>query len=106
MAQRCGGQIEDAAGLVGELRIALLAGLKPRDVARHDRLQRLGRSVTCFRRQPHLAHVRDIEQAAGVPRVRMLDQDAGGVLHRHLVAGERHDARTKFTVQFIQWRAL
>ena len=32
----------------------------------------------------------------------VLGQDAGGVLHRHLVAGERHHARAEFEVQRVQ----
>ena len=36
----------------------------------------------------------------------MLGQDAGRILHRHLVAGERHEARAQFPMQRIQRRAL
>ena len=34
--------VEDAAAIVGELRVALLAGLEARDVGRHQGLERLG----------------------------------------------------------------
>ena len=40
--------------------------------------------------QPQLAHMRNIEQPGLGAGVQMLGEDAGRVLHRHLIAGERH----------------
>src|SRR3712207_7636989 len=41
------------------------------------------------------AHVRDVEESGSGTGLQMLGQDAGGVLHRHLPAGERHHASTQ-----------
>ena len=94
--------VEDAAVIVGELRVTLLARLQARDVARHQRLDCLGRVLPGLGRQPHLAHVRDVEQAGRRPRLRVLGQDAGRVLHRHLVAGEGHEARAELAMQVVE----
>ena len=94
--------VEDAAVIVGELRVTLLARLQARDVAGHQRLDCLGHVLPRLGRQPHLSHVRDIEQAGRRPRLRVLGQDAGRVLHRHLVAGERHEARTELAMQVVE----
>jgi hypothetical protein len=56
--------------------------------------------------RPHLAHVRDIEQAGSGAGLCVLGQDAGGVLHRHLVAGERDQAGAQFPVQRVERRAF
>ena len=98
--------VEDAAGLVGELGVALLAGFEAGDVGRHQRLQRLGRALPRFRGEPHLAHVRDVEQAGGGAGLGMLGQDAGRILHRHFVAGERHEARAQLAMQIVKRCAL
>ena len=42
--------------------------------------------------QEGLAHMRDVEQAGVLARPVMLGEDAGRVLHRHVVAGEGHHA--------------
>ena len=70
------------------------------------RLQRLGRVVAGLGGEPHLAHVRDVEQAGRGPGLGMLGQDAGRVLHRHLVAGEGHEARAELAMQVVKRRAL
>ena len=51
-----------------------------------------------------LAHVRDVE-CAGVGPDRLVLRDHALVLHGHLVAGERHHARTERDVARIQRRA-
>ena len=50
----------------------------------------------------HLAHVRDIEQAGLGAGVGVLLEDAGRVLHRHLVAGEGHHLGAEGDVQVVQ----
>jgi len=80
----------------------LLAGLQAGDVAGHQRLDRLGRVLSGLGGEPHLAHVRDVEQAGGRPRLGVLGQDTGRVLHRHLVAGERHEARAEFAMKIVK----
>ena len=98
--------VEHAAGIVGELGVALLAGLEARDVGRHQALQRPGGVVAGPGGEPHLAHVRDVEQAGRGPGLGMFGQDAGRVLHRHLVAGEGHDARAELAMQVVERCAL
>jgi len=43
----------------------------------------------------------DVEQAGGGARVLMLLQDAGGVLHRHAVAGKWHQFRAVRDMQIV-----
>ena len=67
--------VEDAAAVIGELRVALPARRNAKDVLRHQPLQRQRRvlDLAGFRPQLDLAHMRDVEQAgstrgyAGVP---------------------------------------
>ena len=67
--------VENAAGGIGELRVALPAGGDADNVLRHQPLQRQGGilDLAGFRPQRDLAHMRDVEQAgswcgyAGVP---------------------------------------
>jgi hypothetical protein len=47
--------------------------------------------------------VRDIEQAGLLAGVQVFLEHAQRVLHRHVVAGERHHARAQFQVQGVQW---
>jgi len=76
--------IEDAASLVGELRVALLARLQSRDVARHDRLQRLGRVLSRLggwsRTLGPMWLTSNRRPRCGLG---MLGQDAGRILDRH-----------------------
>ena len=49
----------------------------------------------------------DPERAAReIPVLRMLGEDAGRVLDRHLVASERHQAGAQLAVQVVEWRAF
>jgi hypothetical protein len=52
--------------------------------------------------QAQLAHVRHVEQAGGVAGVQVLGHQAGGVLHRHAVAGKGHHAGAQFQVQRVE----
>ena len=56
--------------------------------------------------QKGLPHVRDVEQPGLLARVQMLLEDAERILHRHLVAGERHHLGAERHVQLIERRAL
>ena len=93
--------VDDPARLVREERVLRVAVGEPVDVVREHRLQeRLrGRAVDV-----DLAHVRDVERAGVGPDGLVLGDDAL-VLHGHLVAGERHHARTERDVARIQRRA-
>ncbi len=59
--------VEDAAGIIGELRVALPARRHAENVLRHQPLQRQGGvlDLAGFRPQRDLAHMRDVEQAGG-----------------------------------------
>ena len=54
----------------------------------------------------HLAHVRHVEHAAGFAHGLVFHGDAGGVLHRHFVAGEGHDLGAEGNVDIVERRAL
>ena len=96
--------VENAAGIVGELRIALAAGRNRDNVLRDQRFERAGGvfDLAGFRRERDLPHVGDIEQAGGGAGVEMFLQHAGGVLHRHLVACEGHDLAAARHMQIVQ----
>ena len=49
-----------------------------------------------------LAHVRDVEQAGVLARPIVLGEDAGGVLHRHVIAGEGHHASAELHVFVVE----
>jgi hypothetical protein len=98
--------VEDAAGRIRELGVAHAARLQAADVAGHEPLQRLGGVVEIVRSEADLAHMRDIEEPRRAPRVLMLGDDSGRVLHRHLVASERHDFRPQLAMQIEERRAL
>ena len=51
--------------------------------------------------EDRLAHVGNVEQAGGAARLRVLGDDAGRILHRHVVAGERHHAGAE---SHVGWR--
>ena len=78
--------------LVGELGVTLPSRRDRDDVLRHQPLQRQRRipDVAGLRAQQELPHMRDVEQPRGGAGMQMLLQDAGGELHRHLIARERH----------------
>jgi hypothetical protein len=98
--------VDDAARIVEELGVALLAGLEPQDIGRHQCLQRGGCGCMVGPDQERLPHVRDVEQAGLGPRVLVLPEDAQRVLDGHLVAGERHHLGAQRHVQRVKRRAV
>jgi hypothetical protein len=90
-----------AAGVIGEQGVALLAGRQVDDVHRHQGFQGGG---GIFAHQAQLAHVGDVEQGGGLAALAVLGHQAGRVLHRHGVAGERHHAGAQLKVQCVQGR--
>ena len=96
--------VEDAAARVGEEAVALLAEARPStSTGTSDSSAAIGivaepaAAGPCARRRTGAAEL------AAVP---VLGQDAGGVLDRHVVAGEGHHAGAEFEVQRVQRRAL
>ena len=91
--------VEDAAVVGGEERVALLEHPEVDDVDGDQRLQRRGGIVAD---QQHLAHVGHVEQAGLRAGVLVLGHHAGGVLDRHVVAGEGHHLGAEFDMQRVQ----
>ena len=96
--------VDDAAFLGEELGIALLAGLEIEHVGGDECLQRLRRRRVIGADEPGLAHMRHVEQTRLLAGPLMLFQDAEGILHRHVVAGERHHARAGGKVPGVERR--
>jgi len=90
--------VENAAGIVQEQAVALLARLELPDIAGDQPLQR---RIGTIAHQPHLAHVGDIEQPGSGARVGVLRHDAFE-LHRHVIPGERHHAPAKCAMQVVE----
>ncbi len=100
--------VEDAAARVGELGVALPSRRNSDDVLRHQPFQREARILdpARLRSDRDLAHMRDVEQAGGVAGMQMLPEDARGVLHRHLIARERHHLAAERDMQAVEGRAF
>ncbi len=86
--------VEDAAILAKQLRIALLVGLEVQHVGGNQRLERLGHGFVALvlGDEEGLAHMGDVEQPRMLAGPVVLGEDARGILHRHVVAGEGHHA--------------
>jgi hypothetical protein len=98
--------VEQAAVLVGELRVALPTRRHRNDVLGHQALQRQRGVLEAarLRAQRDLAHVGDVEQTGGGAGMQMFLQHPGRVLHGHVIAGERHHLRAAREMQRVQWR--
>jgi hypothetical protein len=99
--------VNDPAGFRCEYGIALASRGEPENIGGDQPFQRLCRVFDPARSRPkhRLAHVGDVEQAGRGARVLVLLQDAGGVLHGHAVAGERHQFRAMRDMQIVQRKA-
>ncbi len=100
--------IENAARAVGQHRITLPPRRNSQYVARQQGFERLRRvhDAAGARTQRDLPHVRDVEQTGGCARVQVLLDDAGSILHRHVITCERHHAPAEAQVQCMKRRAL
>ncbi len=96
--------VEDAAAFVGEQRVTLPSRRDRHDVLRHQPLQRQRgiSDLAGFRPQCDLAHMGDVEQAGAAAGMQMFPEHAGGILHRHVVAGERHHFAAQGHMQRMQ----
>ena len=100
--------VQDAAVDIGELGIALPACGQRQDVLRHHLLQRK-RSIlrrAGARPQRELAHVRNIEQSGPLAGMEVFLQHAGGILHGHVIARERHHLGAELHVQVVEGSAF
>ena len=93
--------VDDAARLVQQQAVALLAHGQVDHIDGHQRLER-GGGVGADEAQ--LAHVRDIEQTGLRARVQVLGHQARRVLHGHGITSKGHHARAQFEVQCVQGR--
>ena len=95
--------VEDAARFIGEEGIARAAGGKPGDIGGDDPLQRRREAAaTRLRREAKLAHMGDVEQPRLAAGLQMLRQYAGGILHRHVIAGEGHHLGAELEMQIVE----
>jgi hypothetical protein len=91
--------VDDAALVVQQQPVALLAHGQVDHVHGHQRLERCGGIGAD---QVELAHVRHVEQARRRARVVVLGHQAGGVLHGHGIAREGHHAGAQLDVQGVE----
>jgi hypothetical protein len=89
--------VDDPAPVVGEQCVLGVAVARLVEVVGEARLQVVVRAVP---RDLQLSHVRDVEDACGRPHCTVLAHD-GRVLHRHLPAGERDEARAESGVALV-----
>ena len=92
-----------AAGLIGEHGIAHPSRGQALNVRRHQRLECRRPAGTANR---YLSHMRDVEQRRFLARVQVFGEDAGGILHRHVVPREGDHPRPEFAMQRMQRCAL
>ena len=79
--------VEDAALFVQQQRIPHAQRRQPQQIAGDEGFERADRVSSG---DPQLPHMRDIEEPSLRARVEVLVEDAGGILHRHLIPGEWH----------------
>jgi CBS-domain-containing membrane protein len=93
--------VENAAAVIEQLRVADSVKRMRGDVGRRQLLE-------AFRRfgsfEERLTHMRDVEEAGSGARMQMLSENAGRILHRHVIAGEGNHARAKLDVQRVKRR--
>ena len=94
--------VQDAARVIGEHRIALPIEPQPRDIDRHQSLERRNGA----RGQDHLPHVAHVEQPRGGAGVQMLFQHPHRILHGHVPARKGDHLRPQFPMQIEKRRAL
>ena len=93
----------DRAAIVENRRVVHLPDRERGDVVRRDVVDEIDGALAA---DHELAHVRDVEQAAALAHRLVLGGDALGVLHGHLVAGERDDLRAERDVLVVEGGAL
>jgi len=92
--------VDDPAGPIRQERVLRAADVDLLDVVRQEPLQRSGH-LRPLELEP--AHVRDVEHAAVLAHSSVL-RDHSLVLHGHLPAGERHQARAERDVALVERR--
>lgn len=96
--------VEDAAIIVGEETVALTSLSEAENIDRHEAFQRQRRVLIFAGAGAYgdLAHMRNVEQAGGGAGPEMFPHHAGGILHRHVVAGKRHHAGSERQMQGVK----
>ncbi len=95
--------VEDAACLIEQQGIAHPGWAERLQIAGNERLQRPRGGAAA---QADLSHMRNIEEAGLGAGMKVLGDDAGRVLHRHLVPSEPDHAGAAPEVQLMQRRLL
>ena len=100
--------IQNATIFVGEETVALAAFLEAENVNRHQLFERAcGIFILAgLRLQDHLAHMGHVEEAGGGAGLEMFLQNAGRILHGHVVTGKGHHAGAKRYVQGVERRGF
>ncbi len=91
--------IEYPALVVRELRIARCIQRQATKIARDQSLKRCDRIIPP---DLDLSHMRNIEQSGGSPRVKMLLQNSGLVLYRHIIARKCDELPAQLDMQRVQ----
>ena len=93
--------VEDAAVIVREKAVPLLAGLQCLEIGRAKALKGRGGSRKGLCTNAYLAHMRDVKQAGCGPGVKVFGQNSGWILHRHVVASEGHHLGTQSDMKIM-----
>ena len=95
--------ILDPALIVQQQRVSHLPVFEADDVRRRELFERARRILAV---EEGLPHMRDVEKPCAGARMQMFLDDAGRVLHRHLVAREGHHLGAERDMQRVQRRRL
>ena len=93
----------DRAALIEDRRVVHLPHRQRGHVVRGYMVHEVHRAVAGH---PELTHVGDVEHPHPFSHRLVLGRDAGGILHGHLVAGERDDLGTERGVDVVEGGAL
>ena len=94
--------IDDSAIFVEQLGIALAAWSEVEKIRGAQRLKKRSNSRVVGAFDQRLTHMRNVEQPSRLAGVKMLGEDPGRVLDRHVVASERRHARAKLDMQSVK----
>ena len=98
--------IENAAFLIENLRVTLLAWRKPQNISRHNFFHGAGSFFKIAADDETLPHVGNIKQPGVFARPIMFGHHAGWILHRHFIASKRHKLGAQGFMGLIEGGAL
>ena len=91
--------IEDAALLVQQQRITHAQQIQRAEIPRYECFKRFDRVPSG---DPQLPHMRDVKEPCLRACVKVLVEDAGGIVHRHLVSCEGHHLGAKGEMERVE----